>query len=60
MFYPYPSYAKLFKRFSLLVDEIDAARRNIPSDRRSKSEKLGKMYELADSLLLRLRRLGGL
>jgi len=58
MLSPYPGYAKLFKRFSLLVDEFDAARRNIPADQRSKNEKMDKLYVQADILIVRLRRLG--
>lgn len=55
----YPSALKLYKRFSLLVDEIDFKRRQLPADLRSKSDVLDKLYRRADAMIIQLKRLGG-
>lgn len=54
----YPSHIKTFKKFSLLVDEIDAYRKDLPPDERSKSKHLHDLYVRADFLIGRLKRLG--
>lgn len=58
----FPTYreyerALLFKRFSLLVDDIDRYRSQLPEEDRVKSPKLDAMYVAADSMILHLRRL---
>ncbi len=51
--------AKLFRQFSLVVDKIDFARRQLPADERSKSVVLDGLYKKADSLVMKMKRLGG-
>lgn len=50
---------RLFKKFSLAVDKIDEYRKKInPEDRRN-SKYLDDLYQAADNLVVRLKRLGG-
>lgn len=53
----YPSALRLFKKFSLLVDEIDLVRSLVPPQERSKSEHLHKLYVRADVLMTQLKRI---
>ncbi len=50
--------AKLFKKFSLAVDEIDTYRKQIAPQSRRDSKKLHELYIAADAFVRRLKRYG--
>lgn len=47
-------------RFSILVDKIDFARKQLPPQDRSKSIVLDGLYRKTDKLVRHLKRLGGI
>lgn len=49
-----------FMRFSILVDKIDFARKQLPPQDRSKSIVLDGLYRKTDKLVRHLKRLGGI
>lgn len=51
---------RVFKKFSLAVEKIDEYRSKIPPSERRDSKYLDNLYQAADKLVVRLKRLGGL
>lgn len=52
--------ALLYQRFSLQVDAIELYRSQLPEEDWVRSPKLDSLYRLADSSIVRLKRLGGI